>query len=94
MLLAMTRIRLLTLAATAFLSACASLPRPSPPSVAVRVAFDADRITAVQARGARADDPVRVASISKLITALGVMKLVEAGTLDLDSDVSHWLGWP
>ncbi|MFD1610350.1 serine hydrolase domain-containing protein [Sphingomonas tabacisoli] len=87
------RIRLLILAATAFLSACATLPRPSPASVAVRVSFDRERITAVQARGAGADDPVRVASISKLITALGVMRLVESGTLDLDSDVSRWLGW-
>lgn len=59
----------------------------------MRVAFDRDRITSVRARGVRADDPVRVASISKLITALGVMRLVESGTLDLDSDVSRWLGW-
>ncbi|HEU4967647.1 serine hydrolase [Sphingomonas sp.] len=89
----MTRIRLLIVAATALLSACASLPRPSPPSVAVRVAFDRDRITGAEGRGAGPDDPVRIASISKLITALGVMRLVEAGTLDLDSDVSRWLGW-
>lgn len=89
----MTRIRLLILAATALLSACVSLPRPSPPSVAVRVAFDRGRITSVEARGAGADDPVRIASISKLITAIGVMRLVEAGKLDLDSDVSRWLGW-
>jgi CubicO group peptidase (beta-lactamase class C family) len=89
----MTRIRLLILAATALLSACASLPRPSPPSAAVRVTFDRDRITGVEARGVGADDPVRIASISKLITALGVMRLVETGTLDLDSDVSRWLGW-
>lgn len=39
------------------------------------------------------DDPVRVASISKLVVAIGVMKLVETGKLDLDSDVSRWLGW-
>ncbi|MEO6581918.1 MAG: serine hydrolase [Sphingomicrobium sp.] len=39
------------------------------------------------------DDPVRVASVSKLVVAIGVMKLVEAGQLDLDSDVSLWLGW-
>jgi len=35
----------------------------------------------------------RVASISKLVTALGVMKLVEDGKLDLDADVSVWLGY-
>ncbi|MBA3676862.1 MAG: beta-lactamase family protein [Sphingosinicella sp.] len=40
------------------------------------------------------DDPVRVASISKLVVALGVMRLVEQGRLDLDADVSDRLGWP
>lgn len=39
------------------------------------------------------DDPVRVASVSKLIVALSVMRLVDAGTLDLDRDVSDYLGW-
>lgn len=37
--------------------------------------------------------PMRVASISKLVVAISVMRLVEAGTLDLDADVSRWLGW-
>ncbi|HEU5285049.1 MAG TPA: serine hydrolase, partial [Sphingomicrobium sp.] len=44
-------------------------------------------------RAVTADDPVRVASISKVAVALGVMRLVEQGRLDLDSDVSRWLGW-
>ncbi len=35
----------------------------------------------------------RVASISKLVTALGVMKLVESGQLELERDVSEYLGW-
>jgi len=35
----------------------------------------------------------RVASISKLVTALGVMKLVEEGKLSLDTDVSDQLGY-
>ena len=39
------------------------------------------------------DDPVRVASVSKLVVALGVMRLVEASRLDLDEDVSVKLGW-
>ena len=39
------------------------------------------------------DDPVRIASITKLHVALGVMRLVEQGRLDLDSDVSERLGW-
>lgn len=75
-------------------AAAASLPQPSPHSVAVRVTFDPVAIRSVAARGAGADDPVRVASISKLVTALGVMRLVEAGVLDLDRDVSVWLGHP
>ncbi len=51
---------------------------------------------AVIGPGARAmtpATPVRVASISKLVVAVAVMRLVEAGTLDLDRDVSGWLGW-
>ena len=40
------------------------------------------------------DDPVRVASVSKLVVALAVMRLVDAGKLDLDRDVSDYLGWP
>lgn len=36
----------------------------------------------------------RVASISKLITTLGVMKLVERGLLSLDRDLSDYLGFP
>ncbi|MFZ4688771.1 MAG: serine hydrolase domain-containing protein [Polymorphobacter sp.] len=47
-----------------------------------------------RARPMGADTPVRVASVSKLVVAIGVMRLVEAGKLDLDSDVSRWLGWP
>lgn len=36
---------------------------------------------------------LRVASISKLVTALGVMKLVEQGKLSLSQDVSRYLGF-
>ena len=39
------------------------------------------------------DDPARVASITKLVVAIGVMRLVEQGRLDLDADVSVKLGW-
>ena len=35
----------------------------------------------------------RVASISKLVTAIGVMQLVEQNKLDLDADVSPYLGF-
>jgi CubicO group peptidase (beta-lactamase class C family) len=68
----------------------------------VRVAFDRDGITATRTAGfadrdagrrVTAGDPVRVASISKLVTTIGAMRLVEAGKLDLDADVSDALGF-
>lgn len=68
----------------------------------MRVTFDASRITSMSASGladratkrrVTADDPVRVASVSKLVVALGVMRLVDADKLDLDRDVSDYLGW-
>jgi CubicO group peptidase (beta-lactamase class C family) len=85
------------------LAACAAVPRSEPPPDAeVGIAFDrngelasfADGIADPQSgRRVTIDDPVRVASISKIVTAIGVMKLVEQGKLDLSSDVSRWLGW-
>ncbi|HVF94822.1 MAG TPA: serine hydrolase domain-containing protein [Sphingomonas sp.] len=50
----------------------------------------ADRATG---RAVSASDPVRIASISKLVTAIAVMRMVEAGTLDLDADISTTLGY-
>jgi len=44
-------------------------------------------------RPANRDTLFRVASLSKLAVALGAMRLVEAGRLDLDRDVSEALGW-
>lgn len=66
------------------------------------MAFDRRGETSVAVRGhadlaaqrlVTADDPVRIASISKLVTAIGVLRLVEQGKLDLDADVSERLGW-
>lgn len=89
-------IRATVVAAALLLAGCATRPAE------VRVGFDRAGETSVAARGladrttrrrVTADDPVRVASISKLVVALGVMRLVEAGRLDLDRDVSDLLGW-
>ncbi|UZK65948.1 serine hydrolase domain-containing protein [Sphingomonas sp. M1-B02] len=81
----------------------AATPQTAPQPVAtVRVAFDRTGETNVEAAGfadlaaqrpVTADDPVRVASISKLIVAIGVLRLVEQSKLDLDADVSAQLGW-
>jgi len=90
------------------LSGCESVPAgEAAPAVSSEPAyawatFDASRIHATGASGladrARertltVDDPVRIASISKLVVALGVMRMVEQGRLDLDRDVSGYLGW-
>ena len=84
------------------LAGCATVqPRPTPPAY-VWATFDRAAITAQGASGladrARQrrltiDDPVRIASITKLAVALGAMRMVEAGQLDLDRDVSDYLGW-
>ena len=72
------------------------------PPATVAVAFDRSRIRPVLAEGeadrathrmVTPDNPVRIASISKLVTALGVLRLVDAGKLDLDRDVSDYLGF-
>lgn len=69
---------------------------------AVAVAFSRNAIRPVLAEGEAdrtthrrvgANDPVRIASISKLVTALGVMRMVDTKQLDLDRDVSEYLGW-
>jgi CubicO group peptidase (beta-lactamase class C family) len=80
----------------------ATLPQTAPEPVAtVRVVFDRRGEIAVAAAGyadlaakrpVTPDDPVRVASVSKLVVAIGVLRLVEQGKLDLDADVSNALG--
>jgi CubicO group peptidase (beta-lactamase class C family) len=44
-------------------------------------------------RPAGSDTLYRIASVSKMMTTLGLMRLVEAGKLDLDADVSSYLGF-
>ena len=86
--------------AIAFLIATASVS--AAPVATARVEFDTRRLSGTATgiadrttgRTATVDDPVRVASVSKLVVALGVMRLVEGGKLDLDRDVSAYLGWP
>ncbi len=40
------------------------------------------------------DTYFKIASVSKLVTAVSVMKLVETGRLDLDENIGHYLGNP
>lgn len=86
------------------LTSCASLPSrgvPHPAQAAVAFDVNAERGTFAEGfadpatgREATPDDPVRIASVSKLVVAIGVMKLAEQGSLGLDEDVSRYLDWP
>jgi CubicO group peptidase (beta-lactamase class C family) len=98
---------LLVLLGATLAAACASAPPQrdaAAPAYAAHAwaTFDSNKITRSAAAGladrgsGRAltiDDPVRIASISKLVVALGAMRLVEQGKLDLDRDASDYLGW-
>jgi CubicO group peptidase (beta-lactamase class C family) len=88
---------------TVFLTACTSVRgEPTFEPARAAVAFDLDRETGALADGladpatgrlVTPDDPARIASVSKLVVAIGVMKLVEEGKLDLDRPVGDWLGY-
>src|SRR3954469_13371897 len=79
------------------LAGCATLPASPPPPAYAWATFDRAGLAAsgtsgladrAHRRGMTIDSPARIASISKLVVALGVMRLVEQGRLDLDRDVS------
>lgn len=79
-----------------------AVPAQALPPATVAVTFDRHHVRPVLVEGladrasgrpVTPDDPVRIASVSKLVTALGVMRLVDRGQLDLDRDVSDYLGW-
>ena len=86
------------------LGSCATVSQTPPQGPAqVAIAFDlaGERGTSAEGladpstgRAVTPDDPVRIASVSKLVVAIGVMRLVEQGKLDLDRDVADYLGWP
>lgn len=74
----------------------------TPVPATVVVAFDREAIDPLIVEGVadrsngrlvEANDPVRIASISKLIMALAAMRLAEEGVVDLDADVSGYLGY-
>lgn len=71
-------------------------------NVAIELKFAADQLGRAKVSGlahrpslreATLDDPVRIASISKLAVGVAVMRLVDKAALDLDRDVSLYLGW-
>lgn len=81
--------------------AAAEVYTPPPPATVV-VAFDRESVRPLiveglankdTGRAVEANDPVRIASISKFIMALTAMRLVDEGKVDLGRDVSDYLGW-
>lgn len=83
------------------LAVCASAQEAPQPATVV-VAFDRENIRPLIVEGiadrasgrmVEANDPVRIASISKLIMALATLQLVDEGKVDLNADVSEYLGW-
>lgn len=77
-------------------------PPPATVPATVVVTFDRETIIPLIVEGTRnresgeaveANDPVRIASISKLIMALTALRLADEGKVDLDRDVSDYLGW-
>lgn len=89
------------LAALALILPNAAQAEDQTPATVV-VAFDRETVTPLIAEGVRnfesmepveANDPVRIASISKLIMALATLRLVDEGKVDLDADVSDYLGF-
>jgi len=84
------------------LAGCVTVPPRAAAPAYAWATFDGTAITgsgasglADRARGRALtiEDPARIASITRLVVALGVMRLVEQGRLDLDRDVSDYLGW-
>ncbi len=59
---------------------------------AVRAHAEGQALTRGRWRSFDLDQPFRVASVSKLVTATGFMALVAQGRIDLDADVSGYLG--
>ena len=68
-----------------------SMPKSASRSTATAISPASPTASPIRGVGRRVtiDDPVRVASVSKMVTAIGVMKLVDQGRLDLNSDVSR-----
>ena len=91
------------IAALACLYAAAPLAaQDALPPATVVVAFDRDSVRPLiveglankqTGRAVEANDPVRIASISKLIMTLAMLRLMDEGKIDPNRDVSDYLGW-
>ena len=89
-------------AALALIAAPAAAEAAAQPPASVVVQFDTNAVRPLIVEGlanketgrrVEANDPVRIASISKLIMALTMLRLMDEGKIDPDRDVSDYLGW-
>lgn len=94
-------IRLSAAISLLWLASC-SVDQEAPQPATVLVAFDRERVHPLIVEGVadretgrmvEANDPVRIASISKLIMALATLRLVDEGKVALDANVSDYLSW-
>ena len=95
--------RIALIVAAFSLAGCTTVAGAEPATpAAVVVAFDGGTITPLivegladrdSGRAVEANDPVRIASVSKLVMALATLRLVDEGKVDLDADISAYLGW-
>lgn len=90
------------LAALALLAATPLAAEDAPTPATVVVHFDQETIRPLIVEGLanretgrrlEANDPVRIASVSKLVMALAALRLRAEGKVDFDRDVSDYLGW-
>ncbi|MCZ8370139.1 MAG: serine hydrolase [Porphyrobacter sp.] len=90
------------LAAALLLAPLPAIAEDTPPPATVVVGFDAKTITPLIVEGVankdtgrpvEANDPVRIASISKLIMGFVAMRLFDEGKIELERDVLDYLGW-
>ena len=87
-------------AAFALTAPFVTLAAPTPATVVIAFDSESSRPLIVEGlanketgRPVEANDPVRIASISKLIMAMTALRLVDEGKVDLHRDVSDYLGW-
>src|SRR5256885_16555437 len=95
--------RCLIVFAALSLAACATVPPRAPPVHSEGgIPFDGNSEIGSFADGVAdphggrrgtIDDPVSVASVSKMVTAIAVIKLIDEGKPELTTESSGWPGW-
>ncbi|QUL37839.1 serine hydrolase [Erythrobacter sp. JK5] len=89
-------------AAISFIAPGIAVADDDPQPATVVVAFNRETVVPLIVEGVRnresgdlvtANDPVRIASISKLVMAIAALRLADEGKVDIHADISDYLGW-